>query len=283
MATLPLGVTDNFGLTPLRVAYPAQIQPKPANLRRPPVRPAGLRYRSSTHGCFTAMSPTESDVTTYYRAALTGLRFLESRRPDGGRFGSDADHRWRAFRGELTAAARIDLLVRDADAEWPGAIGPRTVFGFDAVAEDDPFGPQWPSLEGTDAEELWRGPAPAFDGAKAALDAVAEEWGIALDWPELPPLDPAETLWLAGPSAIAAAALKFTQSTDLDWAAQVTCVATPPAHRQIAALAAAIANATSRAAIASGVSAPEAPPAATVHVSADAAPEDRAAVRKKSE
>jgi hypothetical protein len=45
---------------------------------------------------------------------------------------------------------------------------------------------------------------------------------------------------LAGPSAIASAAAAFARGKDLAWSDQVTCVATPPAHRQLAAVCAAL-------------------------------------------
>ena len=43
----------------------------------------------------------------------------------------------------------------------------------------------------------------------------------------------------AGSATGASSAVSFTAGTDLDWPAQVLCIATPPAHRQLAALAAA--------------------------------------------
>lgn len=75
-------------------------------------------------------------VRAYYRGALTGLRHVEARQPTGRRFGAEADARWASFRGDLTTADRIDLLIRDADAQWPGAFGARSVFARRAVAED---------------------------------------------------------------------------------------------------------------------------------------------------
>ncbi len=57
----------------------------------------------------------------YCRAALESLLFVEALRPTRRRAGADADATWASFRGDLTTADRIDLLLRDADAEWPGA------------------------------------------------------------------------------------------------------------------------------------------------------------------
>lgn len=47
-----------------------------------------------------------SDATeSYYRAALTALRFVEARRPTGRRFGAEADALWASFAGGLLAEA----------------------------------------------------------------------------------------------------------------------------------------------------------------------------------
>lgn len=48
-------------------------------------------------------------VLAYYRAALAGLRYVESRRPSGRRFGENADALWKNFAGELTVGDRLDL------------------------------------------------------------------------------------------------------------------------------------------------------------------------------
>jgi hypothetical protein len=55
---------------------------------------------------------------------------------------------------------------------------------------------------------------------------------------------PTDKLLVVGPSAVAAAVTAFAAGQDLDWAEQVVCVATPPAHRQIAALGAALLGVT---------------------------------------
>ena len=123
------------------------------------------------------------DPLAYYRGALWGLKFVEARRPTGRRFGPDADALWQGFAGDLSPADRLDLLIRDANAEWPGAFGARSVFDRRAVAEDDPFGVGWESLDGARAAELWQQlagqPAPA--DARALLDhalALCAHWTL---------------------------------------------------------------------------------------------------------
>jgi hypothetical protein len=219
-----------------------------------------------------------AELTSYYRAARAALHFVESRRPAGRRFGLAADARWKAFAGGLNAAARLDLLIRDANVEWPGAFGARSVFAFDRVSEDDAFGPEWPGIEGVLAEELWRESAPQAASPAEAFAAIAASWGVKLAPHFVPAVDAAERLWLAGPSAIAALAQAFAGRRDLDWAAQVTCVATPPAHRQLAAFAAAVADSSRPATLLAGAAITEPPKGVTVIVSDDTAPADKAAL-----
>ena len=187
-----------------------------------------------------------SDIRSFYRVALVGLRFVEARRPTGRRFGAEADARWTGFRGDLTTADRMDLLLRDADAEWPGAFGARTVFAEPAVAEDDAFGPAWNSLDPLDAEEVWRTAIAAKE--PTTLDALlmdwARVWETSLEKAEVGTLSAVDRLVVAGPSAIAAALHAFAGRADLAWSEQVTIVATPPAHRQLALLSTAVLNAT---------------------------------------
>ncbi len=180
-----------------------------------------------------------SDALAYYRAALRALRFVEQRRPTGRRFGTEADARWAALRGDLITSDRIDLLIRDANAEWPGALGARAVFRLDDVAEDDPFGAEWAPLDPVDGEEVWRATAaePAPTTLGAALDAVAAAWETKLSPFSVGSLGPTDRLLVAGPSAIASALAAFGESSDLGWLRQVYAVATPPAARQLVALA----------------------------------------------
>ena len=185
-----------------------------------------------------------TSIRAYYCGALAALRHIEARRPTGRRFGADADARWSSFRGDLTTADRIDLLIRDADAQWPGAFGARNVFALRAVAEDEPFGVGWQPLDPVDAEDVWRaetGRSAATD-VGAAVVAVAAAWQLTLGATAVGAISPADKFVVAGPSAIAAVLAAFSQGQDLDWGDQVVVVATPPGHRQLGALGAALVN-----------------------------------------
>jgi len=188
---------------------------------------------------------------SYYCGALAALRCVEARLPTGRRFGAEAAARWRSFKGDLTTADRIDLLIRDADAQWPGAFAARRVFARRAVAEDEPFGVGWDPLDPIDAEDIWRSEnsLPASADVGGTLAAVALHWGITTTTTSvggsLGVIHPADKLVVAGPSAIAATLEAFQRGKDLDWADQVIVVATPLAHRQLAALGSALLNVAS--------------------------------------
>lgn len=227
----------------------------------------------------------------YYQAALAGLRHVEARRPTGRRFGADADARWARFAGDLTTAERLDLLIRDADAQWPGAFGARTVFALDGVAEDEAFGPEWESLDAVDANELWRTPTDAAveSSAERSLAAAASAWRLrpAVDAVHAEhftgPVDPAHRLLVVGPSAVAATVRAFAAGSDLDFGEQVVVVATPPAHRQVAALASALLNAPRGTALRLATDKTPLKRAHRLVASTDAAPEDLATARALTE
>lgn len=184
-----------------------------------------------------------TEVRSYYQAALAALHFVEARHPSKRRFGEEADARWRSFRGQLTTADRLDLLLRDANAEWPGSFGAQSVFPRITAADDDAFGPDWLEQQGflpIDAEELWRSQTTPVAG----LDALLDAWSAAWDIPLLP-LESHSTMAagqyvLAGPSAVAAALRDFVKRDDSSWADRIIVVAAPPAHRQLAAWGSAI-------------------------------------------
>jgi hypothetical protein len=184
-------------------------------------------------------TPTERDIMRYYHAAVLGLRYLEATKPTGRRFGPDADARWASFKGDLTTADRIDLLIRDANAQWPEAFGARTTFAERTAAEDDPFGAGWACIDAVDAETLWRAQVatpPAAD-LWSLLTAVGATWDLRLARFDPDPIDAADKLVVVGPSAIAGTVIAFQQGgRDFDWSEQVAVIASPPGHRQLAAI-----------------------------------------------
>lgn len=187
----------------------------------------------------------------YMDAALRLLQYVEGRRPTGRRFGADADARWTSFRGDLETVDRIELMIRDADAEWPGGFGARAVFAMQGVAEDEPFGSQWEGLDPVAAEELWRrvkaDPAPTT--VAAALASIASAWGVTLTAQRSEPVAPTDRLVVVGPSAIVTTIQAFAAGAALDWAEQVIVVASAPVARQLAGAAAALLNASRPAAV----------------------------------
>jgi hypothetical protein len=214
-----------------------------------------------------------------YDASLRALRYIETRSPTRRRFGADADALWRTFQGHLTAADRVELLLRDADAEYPGAFGARTAFDLRGMSEDDPFGTRWPRPSAAEADALWRkvnADAPPRDVA-SALTACAAAWDITIAPLDIAPITPTTRLLVVGPSAIASLAVKFSGASELAWADQVTCVATPTGHRHLAALVAALLGSPkpTRIVTATGVDSKAA--FDRVVASPDADPDDRAA------
>jgi hypothetical protein len=214
----------------------------------------------------------------YIEGALRLLQFVEGRRPTGRRFGPDAEARWSGFRGDLETVDRIDLMIRDADAEWPASFGARLVYGLPGVAEDEPFGSPWQGLDPVAAEELWRKvkseTAPATIGD--ALWAIARAWGRDLEAYKVGNVGANDRLVLVGAAAIAAAIEAFAAGTALDWCDQVTVVASAPAERQLAAAATALLNAQRPGRVLTAAEAASAKPdhGARLVASRDAAPGD---------
>jgi len=177
----------------------------------------------------------------YYRSALTALRYLDER-TGRRRFGADADARWQSFAGDepadahreearpriLLDADRIDLLLRDADAQWPGAFGARVVFDLSAVAEDDAFGAEWAPV--VDGIAVWQQVlrAPLASGLEALLKQLCAHWEQRLTFKTLPVPGPTERWLVHGPQAIGAAILAFAASPSAVWHAQVVIVGEPP-------------------------------------------------------
>jgi hypothetical protein len=218
----------------------------------------------------------------YLDGALQLLQYVEVRRPTGRRFGADADARWSSFRGDLETVDRIELMIRDADAEWPGGFGARAVFAIQGVAEDEPFGSQWEGVDPVAAEELWRrvkaDPPPTTIAAALAL--IAGAWGVTLTAQPSEPVSPTDHLLVVGPSAIASTIEAFAAGAALDWSEQVVVVASTPAARQLAAAAAALLNASRQAIILTATdSAPALKRGVRLVASTDADPADLARAR----
>jgi hypothetical protein len=197
----------------------------------------GLRLRR-------AMLDFEHAKRSYYTGGLSLLRYLEARAPTQRRFGAQADAAWSQFRGDLTTADRIQLMLADAHAQWPGSVGASAVFSAPGVVADDAFGADWAPLSGMVAEQLWRAivGAPSPDSPGSALAAVARAWGLEFEPMEPPAVAPGQRWVVAGPSAVAALIAPFAQAPDLNWGRQVWVVATPPGHRQVAAAAGPLLN-----------------------------------------
>jgi hypothetical protein len=217
----------------------------------------------------------------YYRAALALLGHVEARQPTNRRFGPEADALWARFEGGLTPADRLDVLLRDADAQWPGAFGARTVFNLPGVAEDEAFGAEWALLEGVEAADLWKAEArPSLASPREVLEAIARAWELSLASASTEPVGAAEALLVAGPSAVASLIEYFAGAEGLDWAEQVTVIATPPAHRQLAAAGGAILGSTRPTRLFDSTAGSLGKGAkARLVVSRDAAPEDAARAR----
>ncbi len=176
--------------------------------------------------------PASAERSAFYRAAFLGLLALDARETTRSRFGPDVDARWQSFAGDLDAADRIDLLLRDATNRWKYAFSPALVFSLPGLAQDEPFGPDWENLPATDADRLFAATLTP------TLSAIAECLGIPSAAVALPPITPATRLRIAGGAAVLAVARHFANHPTLDWVSQVTVIADVPAVRQFAGLAA---------------------------------------------
>lgn len=184
----------------------------------------------------------DGDRAAFYRASLVALRFCDAREGRSRRFGADADAVWSGFAGDMGASERIDLLLRDADAQWAQAFAPRVVFGLAGLADDEPFGAAWASLEPAIGEELWKaiGATPVGKDVAELTDTAARAWGHTFLPVTVPDLTATTRLIVAGASAIAATARMFARGPTLAWSDQVLVVAGWPFERHLAALAAPI-------------------------------------------
>lgn len=189
-----------------------------------------MREPSTSHIVTTAsISSPQRDA--FYAAAVAGLHALDARERTPRRFGTDADTRWASFKGALTEADRIDVLLRDAAATWGAAFSPAEAFDLFGLAPDEPFGPDWQSLGAATARRYL-----ADAGAAASPAEIARLLGVARQPVAVPALTAATRLAVAGGAALVAVAEAFAAKPGLSWSDQVLAVATTPMHRQLAAL-----------------------------------------------
>ena len=184
---------------------------------------------------------TSQERAAFYGAAVLGLRALDARERTARRFGSDAEARWVQFAGALRAGDRIDILLRDAAGSWGAAFSPAECFGFLGLADDEPFGPDWGTIDDQAAKRLLAEP----DGP-ATLDRVAAVLDIQLASVPVPQLTPSTKLVVAGGAALVSVAQVFAENRALSWTDQVVAVADKATFRQLASLAAVLLNARGR-------------------------------------
>jgi hypothetical protein len=185
-------------------------------------------------------TPEISAIEAFYRAGLEGLGFLEQREGRGRRFGEAAHAAWRSLGGELEAPDRVELLLRDAAANYPLAFGARGVFEMTWLAEDEPFGSEWPPVRAALAESLLRESKSggATDVAEL-LAAAAGHWGLpkptrtpALT-DQVARITPASHFLVAGVSAMLAIITATSTRRDLDLAEQALVLTSGAAERQL--------------------------------------------------
>lgn len=187
-------------------------------------------------------------VQSFYRAALLVLRFLEQRSGQRRTFGADANARWRSFAGHLTLGDRIDLAILDASrrqgtATAGAAFSAARVFQLKTLADDEPFGPDWPGLGDDESRRLWA----EAEGAEAAtwqpvLEQAWSAWGLAPAGaaPDTAGISPATRVLTSGPTALQALAVRYAASETLRWSERVAVLAERPGERHVAGLIAAL-------------------------------------------
>ena len=189
-------------------------------------------------------SLTVEQRSAFYSAAVLGLRALDARETTARRFGPDAEARWAQFAGALSAADRLDILLRDAACTFGAAFSPAECFGLFGLAGDEPFGPDWDRIDSPSAKRLLSdmGDAVTLDQVASALAVEAIPLGV-------PPLTPSTKLIVAGGAAVVAVGKAFADNRALSWMDQVVVVAALPAFRQLAGLSAVLLGARGRTAL----------------------------------
>lgn len=181
-----------------------------------------------------------AQIQQFYQVAILGLRALEARDAAKRRFGPNADARWQLFKGELGDEDRLDLLLRDAAVTHPAAFGPRVVFAIDGLAEDEPFGPDWPGSEPTSVASLLRNNGEVNVDTRKVLQHAAGIWDLqprVVPDSELETIGPATRIVAAGPGAVVSLANYFSGRSGMDLADQVVLISNHPGERQLFGLA----------------------------------------------
>jgi hypothetical protein len=190
--------------------------------------------------------PTTAEQNAFYDAAVWGLHGLDALGRGQPRLDSEALARWQQFKGELIDADLIDLLVRDAAVDHPSGFAPRAVFALPSLAEDEPFGAEWPGIEPALAARLLRRELWEFS-IPAVLETMAETWGLRPGpvQGDLEGIQPSSRVIVGGIGALWAAVRAFVgpdhgPRQGFDFADQVLVVTDRPGERQLAGLAAAL-------------------------------------------
>jgi len=188
---------------------------------------------------------------SFYSVGLLGLRALQDRGLGAIRFSPDADARWKAFRGELSDSDRLDLLLWDGAATQRAAFSAAAVFDLPDLALDEPFGPDWSSLQVSDAGPLLRrcsepGPAAKDQRPSTILSIAADVWGLAPAKLDTSAVAPASRVVAAGAGAVSALADHMAGRSDTDFADQILFVTDRPGERQLFGLASALCGSRSR-------------------------------------
>ena len=164
------------------------------------------------------------------------------------------------------------------------------IFSLGFSGDDEPFGPEWPSLVPQRAAKLWNEEMAAELAANEAklshaLARIADAWELSLGKMSTPDVGPNDRLLVVGPTAILAVARAFEAGKALSLAEQVTVVATPAAHRQLALfLTAALDQRSPTRVLSVGeIAAFKLPKAVRLIESKDAHIDDLAAARKRME
>lgn len=105
---------------------------------------AEMGQAERARGTPVAPRVSEGERTSFYRAALLALRYVEHRRPTGRRFGPEADARWGAMRGHLATSTmttqperkriRGSSRTRESAAQAPSAGHQRLSFPSESNA-----------------------------------------------------------------------------------------------------------------------------------------------------